>query len=148
MIAPPSFVVDEAVRMANASPCAKSKRGVVIWRANILAAGYNAQPAPFRCDGSQRCKDACGELCEHAERAALRGLVDIGFDLEMLHVKTVDGLLVPSGGPSCPACSNAILSDGRIAGMWLYHVDGWRRYDVQTFHELSCKARKLPVIRG
>jgi hypothetical protein len=55
---------------------------------------------------------------------------------DMLHVKTVDGELVPSGGPSCVQCSKLALAAG-IAGVWLFHEDGWRRYGAVEFHELS-----------
>jgi hypothetical protein len=56
-----------------------------------------------------------------------------------LHVKTVNGELVPSGGPSCVQCSKLALVCG-IAGFWLYHEEGWRRYPMQEFHQLSIEA--------
>ena len=153
MKTPPQSIIDAAVQAANASPCAKSQRGVVIWSSFaeplLLSAGRNAQPTPFACDSSDACRAACGRLCEHAEAAALRNLGGLlGFGFEMAHVKTVDGVLVASGPPSCSDCSKAILADGRISGMWLYQDDGWHRYTVVEFHTLSLQANKLPVLRG
>jgi hypothetical protein len=72
----------------------------------------------------------------HAEQAALLRVGRRARDSEMLHVKTVDAALVPSGPPSCVECSKLILAAG-IAGMWLFHADGWRRYDASDFHGVS-----------
>lgn len=145
---PPANVIAEAIALANKSPCAKSKRGVVIWEPGtnggiLLSGGHNAPPFGFPCDGSAACRANCNKLCEHAEQEALRVLTIHpipGVELELLHVKTVDGQLVPSGGPSCWQCSRSIARDTRIAGVWLYHVDGWRRYEPAEFHELTLAA--------
>jgi hypothetical protein len=152
MKTPPQSIIDAAVQVANESPCAKSQRGVVVWSSVgeplVYSVGCNAQPKPLACDGSDACRAACGRLCEHAEAAALRTLAaPRGFFLDMLHVKTVRGELVPSGPPSCPDCSKATLVDGRISGMWLYQLDGWHRYTALDFHTLSLASNNLPIIR-
>lgn len=152
MNTPPQFVIDAAVAEANRSPCAKSKRGVVFFgddwgTLRVISKGHNAQPEPFKCDGSAACKKACAKLCEHAEQMALRKIDRFGASGDLLHVKTVGGDLVPSGGPSCWQCSRAILADKRIDGVWLFHEDGWRRYTPTEFHALTLAACGL-IRRG
>jgi len=139
-----------AVRMACQSPCAKSKRGVVIWNPelfDILCANHNHPPKGFVCDGSKECRGACGWHCVHAEMAALLDVKQGVHGLHMLHVKVVDGDAVPSGPPSCTDCSKYILEAG-IETMWLLHEDGLRGYSADEFHELSLRTRELPVIRA
>lgn len=144
----PDTILDAVIAWANSSPCAKSKRGVVIFTSTTVAAGGTNQPPPtFACDGSEACRAACSKVCEHAEMAALRMLKGSDTGFELAHIKTVGGVAVPSGGPSCSDCSKAILMDGRIAGVWLMHEEGWQRYTPLDFHERSLKACKLPLIR-
>jgi deoxycytidylate deaminase len=132
---PPQHIIDFAIEAANRSAC-RSKRGAAIFfRDNLISTGFNHKPGNLVCDGSEECKRYCRKDAVHAEQAAiLHGSLLRGC--EMLHVKTVDGKLVPSGPPSCLECSKLILEVG-IDGMWLYHEDGWRRYDARTFHLLS-----------
>jgi deoxycytidylate deaminase len=129
------------------SPCAKSKRGVVIWgyQTGIYAAKPNAPPPGFHCDGSTTCRAACGKVAVHAEQAAILDCHRWGKPtrgLEMLHVKVVGGKAVPSGGPSCPDCSKLIVEAG-FSGMWLYEdsPDGPTlvRYTADEFHTLTLK---------
>ena len=138
--APPDHVIRTAVKLAAMSPCAKSKRGVVVFSlAGTHADGHGFNHPPFgTCAGTDECRSSCSKICEHAEAMALRQTVGEGL-FDMLHVKVVDGEPVPSGGPSCWQCSKAILADQRIAGVWLLHADGWRRYDVREFHALTLK---------
>lgn len=125
-----------AVRKANDSPCCKSKRGIVLVSSSgIEAVACNAPPEGFSCTGTDFCKKNCNKLCVHAEEAALLDHTG-GGDLEMIHVKTVNGELVPSGNPSCWQCSRAIVHAG-VKGMWLYHADGWKRYTANEFHRLT-----------
>jgi deoxycytidylate deaminase len=137
---PPDAVVNAAIRASTLSPC-RSKRGAVVFDDDgVMAVGYNHKPAGFECDGSAECKAHCRIEALHAEQHALVNEAElVGSD--MLHVKTVDGTLVPSGAPSCVECSKLILAAG-IAGMWLYHADGWRRYELPEFHSLSIKASR------
>lgn len=121
-----------------------SKRGAVVFSrlGEILGSGYNFKPpSGDRCTADAACKATCRKSAVHAEQVAL---LETGLDAranDMLHVKTVDGLLVPSGPPSCVECSKLIVTAG-IEGMWLYHEDGWRRYDVLEFHRLSLENAK------
>lgn len=149
---PPALQVEIAIRQAMRSPCAKSRRGVVIYHATIghLASGRNRPPEPFVCAGDAACRAACNQICIHAEADALNELFASQWttlDGDAIHVKVVDDKLVPSGGPSCVACSKAMLHSGRIEGVWLYHADGWKRYPILEFHELSLKANGLPVTK-
>jgi deoxycytidylate deaminase len=145
--------LEKAVLVAAMSPCAKSKRGVVIFhrRQGIVATGFNHPPHPFKCDGSEECRTNCNKVCVHAETAALHDLrlqlVRLHPNtLEMLHVKAVDGTAVASGPPSCWQCSREIL-EARISAFWLLHAEGLRRYTAEEFHTLTMQQCGLPVIR-
>jgi len=147
---PPDKAIQAAVRAANRSPCAKSKRGVVLYRPavaggyRILSASFNSPPEPFRCKGDATCRASCSKVCGHAEAGALLSCREpITAAVSMLHVKTVEGVLVPSGGPSCWQCSRLILQAG-VPWMWLYQKAGWVRYSADIFHRLTLRACKLP----
>lgn len=136
---PPEHIVAFAVEVSRWSPC-RSKRGVVVFRdGDILSHGYNYKPG-FDCDGSEACKATCSVEAVHAEQQALLSAGQHSRGCEMLHVKTVDGALVSSEGPSCVHCSKLILVSG-VAGMWLYLERGWKRYKAAEFHQLSLKAK-------
>lgn len=139
---PPSHIVSLAIEVSGWSPC-RSKRGVVIFsEGNILSHGHNYKPRGFECDGSVACKATCRRDAIHAEQQALMGAGARAHASEMLHVKTVDGQLVSSGGPSCVECSKLARAAG-IAWVWLYHDTGWRRYDGAEFHRLSLAASSV-----
>jgi len=136
---PPQYAVDLAIEVSGWSPC-RSKRGVVIFQAGcIVCYGYNYKPRGFDCDGSEACKATCNREAVHAEQQALLTAGASAGGAEMLHVKTVNGALVASGGPSCVQCSKLALVAG-IAGVWLYHTTGWHRYEMAEFHRLSLAA--------
>jgi deoxycytidylate deaminase len=144
----PAYVFDAALKAANSSPCAKSKRGAVVWEplwGKILGVGHNAPPKPLQCDGSEECRASCGKVCVHAEMSALlaAGLPGSGYALDVVHLKTVDGLPVPSGPPSCWQCSRNMAVAG-VEGVWLLHKDGWRRYEALEFHRLTLRHHGLP----
>jgi deoxycytidylate deaminase len=134
-VTPPEHIIQFAIEASLNSPC-QSKRGVAIWSGeDLVSIGWNYKPKPFVCDGSTECKFKCGKDAVHAEQHA----IIFGRDIrgcQMLHVKTVSGVLVPSMGPSCLQCSKLILAVG-ISAMWLYHENGWLRYDPVEFHYLS-----------
>lgn len=137
---PPPDIVAAALRAAAQSPC-RSKRGAAIFtNTRLVVTGFNHRPDG--CDGSALCKASCRVTAIHAEQDALLGVSVLAEGADMLHVKSVDGALVPSGPPSCVQCSKALLHAG-IANMWLYHADGWKRYPAREFHWLSLAA--LPV---
>jgi hypothetical protein len=137
--APPPEIVNAAIAASLQSPC-RSQRGVVIFHGyRVIASGWNAPPAPLQCDRSDACRANCSRAAIHAEQ---RCLLDTGRDArghDMLHVKTVDGALVASGGPSCLECSKLALAAG-IAGFWLFHESGWIRYDILDFHQRTIEA--------
>lgn len=142
--APHKTVVAAAVAASLNSPC-RSKRGVAIWWPGFLkpiAVGWNDLPVGD-CDGSDACKETCARRAVHAEQRALLTVV-MKHGASMLHVKTIDGELVASGGPSCVECSKLILAAG-LASMWLYQADGWREYSALEFHRLSLAAHGLAV---
>ncbi len=153
-MAPSQELIDWALRVAARPGCIKSRRSVVIFdplRGVPVAAGRNAQPLPFRCDGSAACRRDCNKLCVHAEQVALSEFERGGFSwidrsgsrehFQFVHVKSVDGELVPSGGPSCWQCSRAILESG-LGGVWLYEkpVGAWTFYKAADFHRATLRA--------
>jgi deoxycytidylate deaminase len=135
-----------AVEKGAQSPCSKSKRGVVIWSSTdprvLVAGAHNGPPPGFACDGSDACRKACGQRCVHAEQRALTCFTE---QTDLLHVKVVDGEAVPSGPPSCVACSKVILDRG-IQRVWLLHETGLRLYSAHDFHVQSLLHHELPLI--
>lgn len=182
MNVPPEYVIELAREAAMKSPCAKSKRGAVIFspeeadrlatntnevfaqqygtfteahrraaeiRTVARSVGYNGQPPPFKCAGTKLCGEDCAKLCLHAEQRAILDMRGEDCDqLELVHVKVVDGQVVPSGGPSCWQCSRIIVEVG-LAGVWLYEGPRgprgprgvahtcWRFYDAAYFHKVT-----------
>lgn len=128
-------LVGHAVAASRRSPC-RSKRGAVVFRvaSPLCSTGYNTRPG---CDGSLTCKASCRKVAIHAEQMAiLRAERRQCRGAELLHVKTVDGRLVASGAPTCVECSKLALYVGIVA-VWLFHEDGWRRYPIEQFHQVS-----------
>lgn len=155
---PPPFLIKVAVEAARRSPCAKSKRGVVIADGElVLGIGCNAPPPGFVCEGSDACRAACAKVAVHAEQSALLRAVGEIQHLERtspravaplaLHVKVVDNELVAGGGPSCVDCSKLLLAGG-VMWVWLYEArpdgDAWVQYDAEEFHRLSLAAHRYP----
>jgi deoxycytidylate deaminase len=129
--------------VAGRSGCQKSKRGVVIFvvrnaALEIIASGCNAQPYPWACDGSPRCRELCNKLCVHAEADALyrMGAALRSQETHLLHVKIVHGAPVPSGPPSCWQCSRAIVKSS-VDYVWLLHQDGLKSYTAEDFHRIT-----------
>jgi deoxycytidylate deaminase len=113
--------IDDAVYLAMQSPC-RSKRGVVISSHDgiVIGSGFNHQPFPFECDGSEACNRNCGKTAIHAEQAAILTARESVKDGWMLHVKAKQGKPCSSMAPSCLECSKLILESG-IAWMHLLH---------------------------
>jgi len=154
------WALNQAINAAQQSPCVKSQRGVVLWRRAsegkrglYLAAGFNHPPAPFRCDGSVACREACNKVCIHAEADALLKTptrVPDRWSLtecEMLHIKVVKGHATASGQPTCWQCSRLVLGAG-LKAMWLFHKSGLQSYTPEEFHRLTLKNNQLPVLGG
>lgn len=148
---PPTRVIREAVRVANLSPCDKSKRGVVLynepsfdrWASSpqlahlenlTLSTGFNGPPPGFKCLGRNKCGSDCARVCLHAEDRAIRGAASLSdiTDHVLVHVKAVNGELVPGGPPSCEACSK-VIADVGIRAVWLFEATRWH-------DELRCQA--------
>ncbi len=155
--------LEAAVEAAKSSPCAKTKRGAVIFLRpdslyipaipvfGVYARGHNGPPRPFLCAGTPACHSACTKICVHAEAHALLRLTHTHLrrhylysHLEMLHVEIVDGKPVPSGPPSCWQCSRLILHAG-ISTVWLLHSDGLRSYSAHEFHLATLRTCGLPL---
>lgn len=165
--------VDEAVRTAMESPC-RSKRGVVISSEDgrLISSGFNHQPFPFQCDGSDHCKRNCGKTAIHAEQSAILAAREPFTNAWMLHAKAKSGKPCASMAPSCLECSKLILVSG-IAWMHLLHDPvaqvlpgaeavgrvegfgsdgqlGWleiRRYSAPHFHWLTAEyAHRINLI--
>lgn len=166
---PSDAIIEIAVDAAKRSPCAKSKRGVVIFERGITSfrihsVAHNSPPWPYECDGSAACQanGNCWRVAVHAEeRAILDGgklrvgtSHQVGLEIELLHVKVVDGELVPGKGPSCELCSKLILEAG-IDRVWLFQADEseerwppgiepvrrgvWNSYDALGFHRITLR---------
>lgn len=143
-IDPLHIAVRAAIDASLKSPCL-SKRGVAIWRDGaVISTGYNHQPSGFCCTADAACKANCGETAIHAEEAAILSADVSLYGAEMLHVKTENGVLVPSGPPSCLRCSRLIV-ETRLSGMWLFHESGWHCYDAAEFHHKSLGHHSKPV---
>lgn len=147
---PPDIVIEQTIKEANLGTCNKSKRGVSIWKEVTtidnekiftIASAFNSPPNPFYCDNSELCKKNCANLAVHAEQRAIHRATSIKLNLyksNMLHVKTINNKLVPSGKPNCIHCSKLIKEFG-IPYIWLYHSDGWKQYTAIDFHQQTIK---------
>lgn len=136
------WALNEAVKEAAKSKC-QSQRGVVIWneRNGLMGSGHNRPPLPFICDGSDKCRANCGKTAVHAEQNALLDFTRRKHDIdlsecEMIHIKIIDGVAVPSKEPSCWQCSKLILEAG-LRAMWLYQDEGLVRYTPTEFHKAT-----------
>lgn len=145
---PKKTLIEIAMRMAGASGCQKSNRGAALWEPlhRLYFQGTN-HPAHGICRGDEACRAACSRICVHAEQAVLLACASYRASLsrqsEMLHVKTVNGVLVPSGPPSCIECSKLMLASG-VGFMWLFHEAGWRHYTMSEFHTQTLRTLGLP----
>lgn len=161
---PPTNVIERARQAAMASPCGHSKRGSVVYRheypmfGRVFGVGWNHPPAPMICDNSVVCHVDCSVLCVHAEDAALLEGVPKAAEvciepeqLSIVHVKVIDGVIVPGGAPSCVYCSKQIL-EVRIGVVWLYELSEhplavrgrWKPYNALEFHQASLRNTGRP----
>lgn len=138
---PPQEMIAIAIREAKQSPCAKVKRGAVVFDARPgalkfsgpVSRAYNGPPPPIVCDGSLECARTCSMRCAHAEGRAVRLLVEaLGGTAhsrehekhyDILHVKLdFEGRLAASGPPRCWQCARDIL-DVELGGVWMFETD-------------------------
>jgi deoxycytidylate deaminase len=136
-VKPLQAAINGALSASTLSGC-RSQRGAAVFRGSeLISVGFNHKPFPFVCSQTVGCKATCRIEAVHAEQMAINGLPRRFTDgADLLHAKTVDGVLVPSGEPSCVECSKLALEQG-LAAVWLFHESGWRRYPIIEFHRLS-----------
>lgn len=156
--------VDEAVKAAMYSPCQSKRGAIIVWDEKLISTGFNYQPSPFECDGSDQCKKYCGKTAVHAEQDAILSAMVSTVEGWMLHVKAKQGKPCASMAPSCLECSKLILACG-LSWMHLLHdpeaqilpgaeivakVEGFRsngelgmldvrRYSAAKFHWLTAE---------
>lgn len=164
--------LDLATETAERSPCVKSKRAAVAWNPPTggmfvpAAVGWNAPPGTMMCGENDQCREECRDRCVHAEARAilaleapitvtslrtskLRSTAKDGTapapsrELDLLHLKVVDGIGWYSGPPSCPRCSGLIAESRRFARVWLLRLDertgipSMVSYEPEMFHRIS-----------
>lgn len=170
---PPDLIVTFAIHEAQKSPCSKSQRGAIVYDTRDLVvhgSGFNGPPEPFRCTGSDACREHCNKSCLHAEARALQGLARYQAHYsELVHAKTVQGELVAGGGPSCWQCSRQIL-ELQLHGVWLFQAQQvrdvdhagmfprvtaragepgrWHFYTALEFHQATLRACGVPGADG
>lgn len=125
------------------------------------AQAHNGPPAPYKCDGSFECRMDCPKICIHAEQRAILAVIGLTelTHLELVHVKVVDGRVVPGGGPSCWQCSRLVVEVG-LKGVWLYEecvssgvgqsttFGAWRFYTAEEFHEATAAHERNMAVPG
>lgn len=128
MSEPPKHIIEHAIVEARRSPCAKSRRGSVVFEdgniGTIRGLGHNRSPNRD-CDGSPACRASCAKRCLHAEQTAISAALIRYANIagcNILHVKIgAAGELVAGGKPSCWQCSRLVLEHG--LSFWLYEAN-------------------------
>lgn len=110
--------LQHAVEAARTSPCAKSKRGVVVFHpvTGRWAAASNGPPSPFVCDGSVACRAGCRDVAVHAEARAI--------------LATFARYRMPT-----------------LRSYHLLHDQGLKSYSSEELHALSLRHHGLPGTR-
>lgn len=164
--APPDQLVKLALVIANRSPCAKSKRGVVAYvlddqadHSSVVGTGHNGPPGyGLTCDGSLACRDSCPKRCIHAEQRALwqaaplmvphvpvpaaRGVHLIHVEIEPKLIGKTPYPIVACDGPKCWQCSRQLLDVG-AAGIWL-----WEAMPADWCPHLDQHVHDCPLCQG
>lgn len=146
------FMLGRAASHALRSGCGRSRRGVAVWsdRAESYALGTNGPPPGYECSASDECKRTCGQHCEHAEISALLAFDGPRTGVQLLHVKVdEDGMIVPSGPPSCLPCATTIARSGIVSKVWLFHGEPGhlRCYSPEEFYDETLKSKPAPGLR-
>ena len=120
----------------------KAKRGVVIVKNDeIIATGFNRPLLEELCCMRADIKDNSQvERCTgiHAEQMGINN-ADPAYmhGATMYYAKVKEGVIVPSGKPSCTTCSRSILDSG-IAEFVMWHGgNGFMSYGAHEFNVLS-----------
>jgi len=133
-----------AAEEAKKSTCKKSHRGAIIVRNNkIIGLGHNKPLLEEFCNPCVRedIKDNSRvELCSaiHAEQMAILNAIKKGNLLDgsrMYNVKIKDGVMQPSGKPSCTVCSRIIYF--ACIEMVFWHKEWYTLYSPEEFNTLS-----------
>lgn len=135
------YMLSIAVDVAKGSPCAKSRRGVVIFDSlgHVVGRGFNSPPCGWTCARTEECRANCRNICVHAEQAAILDAGRIVLGMQMLHIEIDDAghPLTADKGPTCLECAKLILAAG-IKTMWLYQQNegtrGLTPYPGFDFH--------------
>lgn len=148
--------IDEMILEGSRGPCAKSKRVSAIISSSLetydgissypYIIAVNTPPGKFTCMNNELCRVNCNKVCVHAEENVIlqafkyRTIEVMGG--ACLHLKIVGGKAVASGNPSCISCSRKILQAG-LKYMYLFHENGWKRYEAEEFHQLSLESQGI-----
>lgn len=152
-----AVALNEARGQGMPGVCLRSRRGSAFFNSFLgkttIFSGTNYRADRQACDASTYCDRDCASNCVHAEQAALLAALRANTSLvgwEGLHVKTIDGKLVPSGPPSCMECAKLMTQAGVVA-FWLFHAElptggpGWTRYPMPDFLRTTQATRGLYV---
>ncbi len=138
-------IINLAVEEANNSPCAKSKRGAVVFDKdfNILGSGHNHPHRGSHCR-PDHCYGICRIFTVHAEEDAIDKVIakyrqtypEVLSGASILHIKSIEGRSSISGDPSCSRCSGVSIKHD-LREFILLHENGFVAYTVREFHDLS-----------
>ena len=136
--------MSEAEIEARRSPCAKSKRGVIIVNnGDIVGRGFNGPPRGIECEPDV-CMSVCSHYAVHAEQNAILDALTNGRPLQgatMYHIKVKEGAAKPSERPDCGQCSKISIQAG-VAELVLWHPDGYAAYTTREFFDASMRLIK------
>lgn len=149
------FIIDVAIDEARRSPCAKSKRGAVVFKdGQILGRDHNHPNIPHTCVPDV-CMNYCSFYTTHAERGACQDGIFRGNNLDgasILHMKIKNGLVKPVEKAECLDCSSYLMklrSSGiYIVELILMHTDDknqviFKGHSIDEFFQNSISTLNL-----
>lgn len=134
-------VFGTAVSEATLSPCAKSRRGAVVFKDGQILGKGNNSPKDDKFCIPPICYPICSEYCDHAEANALKDAISKGRDVEgasMFHIKVKGRAPVVSDDLSCLKCST-LVCEANIGEFILYQSSGFVAYPTEEFDKLTRK---------
>lgn len=147
-------IIDAATEEARRSPCAKSKRGAVVFKnGKILGLDNNHPNLPHTCI-PDACMNFCAFYTTHAERGACQDAIAKGNNINgasILHMKIKNNEIIPVDTAECFDCSSYLVRlrarGVYIAELILMHVDEnqvlFRGYTIDEFFQNSRSALRL-----
>ncbi len=141
------FFFREAIKVAEQSPCLRSKCGsVVVSGGEIIGRGFNSPPGNVVLE---KClKDALPDdfksdktCCVHAEQRAIMEAFSLnsgkikGSSIYFIRLD-LENKVITAGKPYCTICSKMALDSG-IKEFLLWHEKGIRVYDTFEYNEIS-----------